>query len=1160
MFYTLNAHEMNKYLLIVLLVALNVFEGYSQKEANNWNFGTMAGITFNSGVPTSHKNSAMSHNYGCATISDSLGNLLFYTNGMTVYDRDNHVMPQGTGLLGSTTGYQNCIIVPIPERTDEYYIFTVGTCDNISLTCVGLHYSIVKMNLNNGLGDVDPQFKNIPLAQSDKAIEKITAVKHVNGTDYWIVVRNLSEPENEFHSYLVTKAGINTIPKRSSCLLFVPAAHGTNRGAIKISPDGKYLVSLNIYGYAGTNGNEIGYFDASSGQISLVYTFNPMNFNEHGAEFSPNNRFLYMTSLQTQQERILQFDMSKLSVVSTFMASEIEIAAGNKATGIQLGPNGKIYVARNNREYLGVINFPDMVGAACGYDSMGVYLDGRYGKYSLPQFIQSYFLRFNYKGKCAGESFLFTPNFNPLPDSIHWNFGDPASGVNDTSILLNPQHVYNQSGVYVVTVFARYPGGRTETATREVTVNALPNPYTGGDTTICKGSTAILKAESGYDSYLWSNNQTIDFIAVSDTGYYWVEAMNAEGCVARDSIHVAWHKLPQLTSDTIVSPTTCGNSIGSISGVNITGSTPPYNVLWLNSNGDTIGVTNNLYNLAVDNYMLWVTDNNGCKTKLASFTINNFDSDLIIVGVDTSHVYCNRPEGKLKVYVQPGLSDKLIYSIDNWLTHQPTGEFTNLLPNDYYVKVKDSLNCEAVYPENPVTIISKQGLKVTGHDIQPEHDNSSDGSITIFASGNSLEYSINGQAAQSGNIFENLAQGYYIIHVSDLHGCDTTFVLQVVNITGHTLYASAGDTAVCNGLRVSEPLMVSNFTDITAFEIALSYNNTFLDAAGFIDAHDDIVQGLLPVNYPSLGIIKIKWQSNTPTTLPDSAILLNVVMQGKNQGISAIDWVLANNETSFTNMHGVQVNVIPKMGKVTVAPNPEITGFYQTEICEPNPLTQMILPSGGTGTLSAIWNTPRGIKQGIDYTIDSARLDDSGIYHVKVIDQMNCIATDSVKVTVMPLPRANFPQGPITFEQEYTLEAQIGYASYIWNTGDTTYSIKVTEDGDYSVTMQTIEGCTAKESVKLINIAVPILVPNAFTPNSDGLNDVFRPIIQKPDLVKSYYFTIYNKWGQKVFETNDTNAGWDGKYGITGVYQWVIELSTGFSKSNQLRGSVTLIK
>jgi gliding motility-associated-like protein len=223
----------------------------------------------------------------------------------------------------------------------------------------------------------------------------------------------------------------------------------------------------------------------------------------------------------------------------------------------------------------------------------------------------------------------------------------------------------------------------------------------------------------------------------------------------------------------------------------------------------------------------------------------------------------------------------------------------------------------------------------------------------------------------------------------------------------------------------------------------------------------------------------------------------------------------------------------------------------------------MAIPTGGTGASTITWETPHGTTTGSEYRIDTARLGDAGLYRIKVIDQMNCVATDSVEVTVIPLPLNNFPaiNDTIPFEQTFLLEATPGYFSYEWNTGDTTYFITGTEEGNYSVIIKTAEGCTTIDSAYLKDMYMPFYfnVPNAFTPDGDGLNDTFRPVATV-DLIRQFSMVIYNRWGQMVFETTDYSGGWDGNDAPAGVYTWVISYSDMVGKVVKMRGGVTLIK
>ena len=147
---------MQKLFITILLLAFN-FLTFAQKEASNWYFGTHAAIDFHSNPPSVISGSAMQSNAGCASISDSAGNLLFYTDGMTVWNKNNNVMYNGSGLHGNSDATQSAVIVPQPGINNIFYLFTVDFAARTN----GLNYSIINMDIDHGLGGITT--KNISL-------------------------------------------------------------------------------------------------------------------------------------------------------------------------------------------------------------------------------------------------------------------------------------------------------------------------------------------------------------------------------------------------------------------------------------------------------------------------------------------------------------------------------------------------------------------------------------------------------------------------------------------------------------------------------------------------------------------------------------------------------------------------------------------------------------------------------------------------------------------------------------------------------------------------------------------------------------------------------------------------------------------------------------
>ena len=181
---------------VILLFFFSFFclNGYSQNEANIWYFGQFAGLDFSNGIPVALSNGAMNQAEGCATISDSDGNLLFYTDGVSIWNQNHVIMPNGTGLMGGTSASQSAIIVPKPNDPNIYYVFTVPA----EIGTLGLRYSEVDMTLDGGLGNVTT-IENVFLISPTE--EKVTAVRHSNNTDIWVVT-HLWDSDN-FYAYLV---------------------------------------------------------------------------------------------------------------------------------------------------------------------------------------------------------------------------------------------------------------------------------------------------------------------------------------------------------------------------------------------------------------------------------------------------------------------------------------------------------------------------------------------------------------------------------------------------------------------------------------------------------------------------------------------------------------------------------------------------------------------------------------------------------------------------------------------------------------------------------------------------------------------------------------------------------------------------------------------
>jgi|GEM_PF-2080706 len=503
-------------LLSLTFIALTLF-GSAQinekKRANHWLFANRAYVDFTTCSPQSLSGSQMNSFEGSASISDINGNLLMYTDGVSVWDRNHTVMPNGTGLMGNQSTVQSAVIIPNPANANKYYIFTAGTSIENNGT-VGVRYSEVDMTLNSGLGDVLPATKNTLLFVPNE--EKLTAVRNAAGNGYWVVAQEKSS--SKWYAYEVTATGV------SAPVISVtgPGARPNNSLGAKLSPDGTMLVSQ--AGCSGGsppqpnwNANLTMYgFNNATGVIT--YRWSDCGTPGFNLEFSPDCSKLYAAG-----SHMFQYDL-KAGTGSGVGADTIPIKASKtqltsstwQVDALQLAPDCKIYVAIGGTQ-VGIIQNPNLAGTACGYNTNAFNLtSGNLGQ-RFPNFVQSFFefpceVFYTFKDTCLNDTTFFTLEYCGTVDSVKWNFNDPLGLPGNTSTLFNPYHIFSAAGNYNVQVIS-YVGGVADTFITVVPISPCNTSLTvslNQDTTICDGNCVNLLASSsgavGPVTYTWTPN------------------------------------------------------------------------------------------------------------------------------------------------------------------------------------------------------------------------------------------------------------------------------------------------------------------------------------------------------------------------------------------------------------------------------------------------------------------------------------------------------------------------------------------------------------------------------------------------------------------------------------------------------------------------------
>jgi hypothetical protein len=355
--------KITKVLFCLVIWAMLICSINAQNAAKNWFFGIRARINFNGGTPTAMFVNTIATGEGSSSISDSNGNLLFYTDGVTVWDKNNSQMPNGFGLFGNSSSTHSALIVPC--NCNKYFIFTTDAAENQYNN--GLRYSVVDMSGNNGLGDVTS--KNNPLltpAVIARGSEKIAGISDGNG-GFWVVGHTMGD--NRFFSYHVLAGSNCTLNPQSDVTTKVSAVGsnytggnaGFGQGQMKISPDGTRLAVAGLNSI-GTSFVELFQFDTTTGFVSNlpggpIRDTSPYGF--YGAEFSPDSKALYATTLYSAnflyRYNINANTLTNRTTINYFGGGNYIIG------GLQLAPDGKIYLARYLSQFLNVLNSPNAV-------------------------------------------------------------------------------------------------------------------------------------------------------------------------------------------------------------------------------------------------------------------------------------------------------------------------------------------------------------------------------------------------------------------------------------------------------------------------------------------------------------------------------------------------------------------------------------------------------------------------------------------------------------------------------------------------------------------------------------------------------------------------------------------------------------------------------
>lgn len=502
---------MNRTVLFLTFILLTL-ASHAQFEAKQWFFGDGAGIDFKTGSASAFNQYQMNSVFGSTVMSDCNGELLFYSNGQRIYNKYNQSLNNDT-ISGSSS--LPVLAVPVPNSNKQYYLFYMKHQGDTTV----LKYALLDMS--NAAGIIIT--KNVLLEYL--TCNKIAAVHHENNNDFWLLTHPYRS--NQFNAYAITSSGISTSPVTSFAGPVINKSDDRD-GAMSFSADGRILVNAFNSGHIG-----IYNFDRSTGSVWMKMDLtNTAIQNPNSAAFSPSANRLYVASRVSSS--LYQMDISSGTAASS-VASVVQMdqLVSGQLGDIQLGLDGRLYIAIGVSNRLAQINFPDLNFPDCNYQRYGLFLNGNSSNFGLPDFVQTFFnvpAFITSDNHCTGGVI----NLQLFPEcenlSVHWNFDNDIDVLNTDTF--SAEVTTSIPGQHIITGTASFNCG-TEIFCDTIYIDETPDPDLGSDTTVCPGDYVEVTV-SVPGTILWSDGSTESYRKLF-AGSHIVNADN-NGCIGSDSI------------------------------------------------------------------------------------------------------------------------------------------------------------------------------------------------------------------------------------------------------------------------------------------------------------------------------------------------------------------------------------------------------------------------------------------------------------------------------------------------------------------------------------------------------------------------------------------------------------------------------------------------
>jgi len=767
-------------------------------------------------------------------------------------------------------------------------------------------------------------------------------------------------------------------------------------------------------------------------------------------------------------------------------------------------------------------------------------------------------------------------NGGNAPYNYNWSSGSTQSFANGLLAGNYSLTVTDNAGCQITEPFTITNNG----ASGNLNLSMIPVSCFNGNN---GAATANMNGGQQPYTYLWSNGSTNPTITGVSAGNYSVSVTTANGCTSTGTITVTAPALP-LNATTTQTNITCNGLANGTATVNVSGGTAPYFYAWNNG-----GTNNNQNNLGAGNYSVQIMDGEGC-TITSLFNITQ-PAALVMDATTNQDITCNEfNNGSITVSAAGGTAPYNYL----WNNAATGNSVSNLAAGNYSVTVTDNNGCTNTFATN-ITEPQPININLTSTDITC--NGAMNGTANVIVSGGTGNYSYNWNSGQTIPNLNSLDNGNYTITVTDQNSCTATATATIIE-PSPLVISVTGSGMICPGQIV--PITVnavggnSNYTYHWSNGLGNAATQNVSPATAtnytvYVTDANGCTSPTLPINITvnDINLANISVNGTPFLCFGNSGSVLAQISGGS--GVYTYQW--NNGLPNGSGPHSIQpaasgyytVTILDNCGNsrtesvfVNVEQLPIVTLTPQSIAECGNVNMNFINTANNTGNYSYGWNFGDG-NTGSGANVNH-NYDATGNYTVTLTMTSNngCVGTGSAiqTVVVYPVANANIDSDKTTtsiFAPEFRFyNTSVNSNSCFWNFGDGATSTQnnpihqYENEGTYTVMLiaYNVNGCndTTYQTV-IVNPEFTFYIPNAFTPDGDGINDTF---FGQGTNISEFNIMIFDRWGELLFTSDNLNAAWDGYYRGTeskpDVYVYVVKLRDDMGAYHSYEGHVTLVK